>query len=109
MNFPAEAFCLKPEKRVVCKESRCKLVLIQFGLVSGCDSALGLKQGVIEDWALSSSSSLDQAHAATQGRLNGSTGWCASDDDKKPSFVVCDLNFPWLEGHLYHKVNTFGS
>lgn len=69
-----------------------KLVLFQVGLVSGCDAALGLRQRLIEDWALSSSSSLDQAHAASQGRLNGSTGWCASDDDKKPSFVVCDKN-----------------
>lgn len=59
-----------------------------FGCQNGCDSALGLRQSFIEDWALSSSSSLDQAHAATQGRLNGSTGWCASDDDKKPFFGV---------------------
>ncbi|XP_078378069.1 uncharacterized protein LOC144661244 [Oculina patagonica] len=59
-----------------------------FGCQNGCNSALGLRQGVIEDSALSASSSLNQAHLASQGRLNGSTGWCAADGDKEPSFVV---------------------
>ena len=70
-----------------------KLVLKQLvshvgSFFSGCNSALGLRQGVIEDSALSASTSLDEAHAASQGRLNGSTGWCAADDDKEASFVV---------------------
>lgn len=59
-----------------------------FGCEHGCDTALGLRQGIIRDSAISASSSLDQSHAANQGRLNGSTGWCASDSDKETFFVV---------------------
>jgi len=59
-----------------------------FGCEDGCDTALGLRQGFIEDSALSASSSLNQAHAASEGRLNGSTGWCASDGDNEPFFMV---------------------
>lgn len=59
-----------------------------FFLFVGCDTAFGLSQGVIEDSALSASSFLNQAHAASEGRLNGATGWCASDGDKEMFFTV---------------------
>ncbi|CAH3127383.1 unnamed protein product [Pocillopora meandrina] len=59
-----------------------------FGCDKGCNSALGLRQGIIKDSALSASSSLDEAHLANKGRLNGSTGWCASDNYRESYFEV---------------------
>ena len=62
--------------------------MLIFCLQSGCELALGLRQGTIEDSALSASSYLDQFHGAAEARLNGSTGWCGDDGDKNPYLVV---------------------
>ena len=62
--------------------------LLNSSYFLGCNSALGLRQGIVKDSALSASSSLDEAHLASKGRLNGSAGWCASENDKQSYFVV---------------------
>ncbi|KXJ26286.1 Brevican core protein [Exaiptasia diaphana] len=53
-----------------------------------CSSPLGMASGNITKDQINASSSLDILHTPDMGRMNGSSGWCASDKDKAPYFQV---------------------
>ncbi|XP_031557770.1 uncharacterized protein LOC116294321, partial [Actinia tenebrosa] len=65
--------------RVLPKEfKQWKILRVDFkGLPLGCTSSLGLENSQIPDSHLTSSSSSDNFHAASRGRLYGSSSWCS--------------------------------
>ena len=52
-----------------------------------CQQSLGMEDGYIEDFQITSSSELFK-HPRSSGRL-GRDGWCAGETDMKPYIQVC--------------------
>lgn len=69
--------------------------LIRYVVNLECSSPLGMASGNITKAQINASSSLDILHTPTMGRLNGTSGWCASDKDKSPYFQVNLIIIVW--------------
>uniref|UniRef100_A0A6P8GYK1 Uncharacterized protein LOC116286842 n=1 Tax=Actinia tenebrosa TaxID=6105 RepID=A0A6P8GYK1_ACTTE len=71
--------------------NRWKSIRVDFkGLSAACGTSLGLENSHIPDSRITSSSSLDNSHAASHGRLYGSSSWCSSSSSNT-EYIQVDL------------------